>query len=393
MGSNYKNFEKGIGLVPNTTTQNSVTGDLEVLTSDNRLHLFGASTNDTVTTDAVTTTLTNKTLTAPVIATIVNGTGTLTLPSNTNDTLVARNTTDTLTNKSMDGGSNTFTNIPGSALPANVVTTTGTQTLTNKTLTAPVIATINNSGTLTLPTGPDTLVGRATTDTLTNKTLTSPIVNGGSFDTITGQAGIPLLVQSAAGQQLQLNAGTAGSLAQQVGGTTISTTSSTGTTLASAKTFTFTNNSQTVSLSASSTASASYSVIFPAAAPNASTALVYNGTNYVWSQAGGWTTASATAIGAGGTIALGSGGQQFILVAGVSSAVTLSTTPFGTSPPTDGTVIRLVCNDNTNTVSITNNDAANGCIVNGTPILYKYNMIEFQYSSTLARYLETDRNF
>jgi hypothetical protein len=43
--------------------------------------------------------------------------------------------------------------------------------LTNKTLTAPVIATIVNTGTLTLPTSTDVLVGRATTDTLTNKTL------------------------------------------------------------------------------------------------------------------------------------------------------------------------------------------------------------------------------
>lgn len=46
-----------------------------------------------------------------------------------------------------------------------------TQTLTNKTLTAPIISTISNTGTLTLPTSTDTLVGRATTDTLTNKTF------------------------------------------------------------------------------------------------------------------------------------------------------------------------------------------------------------------------------
>ena len=47
-----------------------------------------------------------------------------------------------------------------------------TQTLTNKTLTAPVISSItNNSNTLTLPTSADTIVGRATTDTLTNKTI------------------------------------------------------------------------------------------------------------------------------------------------------------------------------------------------------------------------------
>jgi hypothetical protein len=53
-------------------------------------------------------------------------------------------------------------------------TLAGSETLTNKTLTTPVIASISNTGTLTLPTSTDTLVGRATTDTLTNKTLTSP---------------------------------------------------------------------------------------------------------------------------------------------------------------------------------------------------------------------------
>ena len=53
----------------------------------------------------------------------------------------------------------------------SVVGTTDSQTLTSKTLTTPVIASIVNTGTLTLPTSTDTLVGRATTDTLTNKTI------------------------------------------------------------------------------------------------------------------------------------------------------------------------------------------------------------------------------
>ena len=57
------------------------------------------------------------------------------------------------------------------SIDSTVVTLTGTQTLTNKTLTAPVIATIVNTGTLTLPTSTDTLVARNTTDTLTNKTI------------------------------------------------------------------------------------------------------------------------------------------------------------------------------------------------------------------------------
>ena len=64
------------------------------------------------------------------------------------------------------------------AIDSTVATLTGTQTLTNKTLTTPIISSISNTGTLTLPTSTDTLVGRATTDTLTNKTLTSAVLNG-----------------------------------------------------------------------------------------------------------------------------------------------------------------------------------------------------------------------
>jgi hypothetical protein len=46
---------------------------------------------------------------------------------------------------------------------------------TSPTLTTPVISSIVNTGTLTLPTSTDTLVGRATTDTLTNKRITARV--------------------------------------------------------------------------------------------------------------------------------------------------------------------------------------------------------------------------
>jgi hypothetical protein len=69
-------------------------------------------------------------------------------------------------------GTNT-TQIATTAFVTTAVTNerTASATLTNKTLTSPVIGTIVNTGTLTLPSSTDTVVGRATTDTLTNKSV------------------------------------------------------------------------------------------------------------------------------------------------------------------------------------------------------------------------------
>lgn len=81
---------------------------------------------------------------------------------------------------------NTTCTLPAAATVTGggtVVGTTASQTLTNKTLTAPAISSIVNTGTLTLPTATTTLVGTGTTDTLSNKTLTAPrIVTGGRID-------------------------------------------------------------------------------------------------------------------------------------------------------------------------------------------------------------------
>jgi len=75
-------------------------------------------------------------------------------------------------------GGTGISTISGSAtltiqIDTTVVQKDATQTLANKTLTTPVIASLKPSGsnTLTMPDATDTIVGRATTDTFTNKSI------------------------------------------------------------------------------------------------------------------------------------------------------------------------------------------------------------------------------
>jgi len=86
---------------------------------------------------------------------------------------------------------------------STLVSLVSADTLTNKTLTAPTIATITNGGTVTIPSGADTLVARTSTDTLTNKTLTSPDINtpdidGGAIDAAVIGANTPAAITGTA---------------------------------------------------------------------------------------------------------------------------------------------------------------------------------------------------
>ena len=131
--------------------------------------------NGTFVTTGDTATVTNTMLVNS--STTINGTA---IALGASGTVTAANPNALTISTGLTGSSYTGATAVTIAIDTSVVATlTGTQTLTNKTLTSPIISTISNTGTLTLPTSTDTLVGRATTDTLTNKSIS------GSTNTLT----------------------------------------------------------------------------------------------------------------------------------------------------------------------------------------------------------------
>jgi hypothetical protein len=134
--------------------------------------------DSTVVTLSDTQTLTNKTLTLPVISQIVN-TGTLTLPTST-DTLVGRATTDTLTNKSISGSTNTFTNIPNSALTNNSITIGSSSVSLGNTLSTLAGVSISGSANTITSIGNSSLVNSSVTIGLSSLSL------GGTLNALAG---------------------------------------------------------------------------------------------------------------------------------------------------------------------------------------------------------------
>lgn len=127
MSTGFRRFLTGIGLIPKATSTAASKGEMDVTTSDGKLNFHNGTSSSPMVTEAHSATLTNKTLTSPVINTptgIVKGDVGLGNVDNTSDA-TKNSATATLTNKTIDGGSNTLTNLPGSAISGTVAIANG----------------------------------------------------------------------------------------------------------------------------------------------------------------------------------------------------------------------------------------------------------------------------
>ena len=164
MSTGYRNFTKGVSLIPKTGSANSLAGDLEVYpySGTPRLYFWGVS-NDAVTTDNIATTLTNKLLnsssdffvdntnatkkigfsssgatasTTLTLAGIQTVNRTITFPDIT-DTVVTLTASQTLTNKTIVASSNTISGLTNANLSGSAgITNANLATMANNTVKA-----------------------------------------------------------------------------------------------------------------------------------------------------------------------------------------------------------------------------------------------------------------
>jgi hypothetical protein len=157
----------------------------------------GATANDFETTLSITDPTADRTITLPDVTGTVITTGNLSDITNIGvftSTITMEGSTANdfeLTISAGDPTADRTATFPDAT--GTIVLDTATQTLTNKTLTTPVISSITNgAATLTLPTSTGTIaltsdiaagiVTESGTQTLTNKTLTSPVITGAVFN-------------------------------------------------------------------------------------------------------------------------------------------------------------------------------------------------------------------
>jgi len=106
----------------------------------------------------------------------------------------------------------------------------------------------------------------------------------------------------------------------------------------------------------------------------------------------GITEASSLALAAGGTITPSAASFQQWLVASSGGAVTLNAAPFTLVDPLNAVEITLIGNSSTDTITIVENDAVSGTLMNGNWTSSRGKIITFRFSTTLGRWVELSRS-
>ena len=262
----------------------------------------------------------------PTSATVVNSLAGGTIPVSSVVTLTGSQTLTykTLTNPQISviqNGPLSNLTVPSSTIDTFVCRAT-TDSLSNKTLIQPVISSISNGGIVTIPSGADTLVNLTGVQTLVNKTLSSPriasIINVSTLtlpaslvnDTLVARTTLDTLTNKTLITPVISSISNGGIVTIPSGADTLVTLTASQTLIN--KTLTGTTNS----IDANTLRNGStYAVSLAGSAPSSSQVLTYNGTNGVWqnpvssvTMAGDVTGNSSTSVVntlAGGTLAVG----------------------------------------------------------------------------------------
>lgn len=231
MGAQYQNFSNGISLESKTTSTNASKGDLEVLNASGKLNYNNGTTSSPVVTEAHSSTLTNKTINGPdntitnltnsnlngsagitnanlanssltVNGNIVSLGGSTTITANTNNALTIGTGLQLNSGTTFDGSSAKTLSIDSS-----VVTLTGSQNLTNKSLNGGNVL-LTTSTTLNFFKDITTYTGNPTSNVVfsINPTLVLPNIDGiyanGSYTIafpLTGPANNTTLIHTTSG--------------------------------------------------------------------------------------------------------------------------------------------------------------------------------------------------